>query len=84
MQATYNLNSNELNIDFLNSIQELFKNKNIDIVISDTSKKDTRSEILQKRLEEYKKNPNISIPITSDFWRDNEKQLIHNNQKQAI
>ena len=84
MQATYSLNSSELNINFLNSIKEMFKNKNIDILISDTSKKDERSEILQKRLEGYKNNPDLSAPMTSDFWRDNEKRLILNSQKQAI
>jgi len=84
MQATYSLNSNELTSDFLNSIKSIFKNKNINITISDDTKLHNRSEELQHRLKEYKNNPELSLPITSDFWRDNEKRLIQKHQKQAI
>lgn len=58
MQAIYNLNSNELNINFLNSIKEMFQNKNIDIIIADhaDSDIDKRSKELQKRLDDYKNN----------------------------
>jgi len=50
MQATYSLNSNELTSDFLNSIKSIFKNKNINITISDDTKLHNRSEELQHRV----------------------------------
>jgi len=83
MQAIYNLNSNELNINFLNSIKEMFQNKNIDIIITDHSdtKIDERSKELQSRLEHYKNNPTISKPITDEFWKESEKRLIQRQQK---
>jgi hypothetical protein len=35
MQASYRLNTDELDIGFLNSLKEIFKNKKIDIFVSD-------------------------------------------------
>ena len=86
MQAIYNLNSNELNINFLNSIKEMFQNKNIDIIISDHSDSvlDDRSLELQKRLDEYKLNPEIATPLTSSFWKENEKRLTEKYQAKAV
>ena len=84
MQATYNLNSNELTYDFLNSIKSMFKDKNINITISDNTKLDERSQELQNRLKEYKNNPELSTPVTDDFWKNNEKRLIQKHTKQAI
>ncbi|NOX16605.1 MAG: hypothetical protein GXP61_11410 [Epsilonproteobacteria bacterium] len=86
MQAIYNLNSNELNINFLNSIKEIFQNKNIDIIITDNTdiKLDDRSIELQNRFKQYKLNPKIATPLTPSFWKDNEKRLTDKYQSKAI
>jgi hypothetical protein len=80
MQAIYNLNSDELNINFLNSIKSMFQNKNISIIVSDDDDLDTlqRTQELNARLQNYKNNPNIAIPISDLFWQENEDRL---NQK---
>ena len=83
MQAIYNLNSNELNINFLNSIKEMFQNKNIDIIITDhtNSEFDERSKELQKRLDDYKNDglKNCST-LDKDFWIDTKERLIVRHQ----
>jgi hypothetical protein len=85
MQAIYNLNTSELDINFLNSIKEMFKHKNIDIIISDglDNEFDSRVSELQKRFEDYKKKPDLYTAITSDFWRDNEKRLIQRHKQKV-
>jgi len=84
MQAMYNLNSNELNINFLNSIKEIFQNKNIGIIITDyaDSEIDERGKELQKRLDDYKNNglKNCST-LDKDFWIDTKERLVSRYQK---
>ena len=40
MQVSYQLNSDELNSNLLKSIKELFKGKNIEIIVSDEDEED--------------------------------------------
>ena len=84
MQVSYNLNVNELNINFLESIKNMFENKNIDIIITEhtSSELDVRSEELQIRLDDYKKNgtKNCST-LDKDFWIDTKERLIDRHQK---
>lgn len=42
MIANYNINTNELNMKFLNSIKDMFKNKTIEITISDEDEEDRK------------------------------------------
>lgn len=52
MQVSYRLNCNELDVSFLNSIKELFTNKNIEIVISDEDEVDEKfAQILSSTYE---------------------------------
>jgi hypothetical protein len=57
MIANYSLNTNELNIDFLNSIKDIFENKNIEITISD---EDEENRKLGMAMEEALKSETIS------------------------
>jgi flavorubredoxin len=79
MQASYHLNANELNTNILESIKNIFENKNIDIIVTEhtDSKLDERSKELQKRLNDYKENglKNCSI-LDKDFWIDTKERLI--------
>jgi hypothetical protein len=42
MQVAYQLSSNELDSSFLKSVKQLFKNKNIEIVIYDEDEEDNK------------------------------------------
>jgi len=42
MQVAYQLSSNELDSSFLKSVKQLFKNKNIEIVIYDEDEEDKK------------------------------------------
>ncbi|MFA6139042.1 MAG: hypothetical protein WC667_13290 [Sulfurimonas sp.] len=79
MQAAYSLNSNELNIDFLNSIKEMFQNKNIEIIITDKVDEEYQREksILDETLNDYRENGNKNFTaMTDEFWQDSEARLI--------
>ena len=97
MQAAYNLNSNELNINFVNSIKEMFQNKNIEIIVTDKVEEEYQAdkvildetlneyrETIKNRLEQYKTNPSSFIELTDAFWVDTEKRLIERHQKKAV
>lgn len=86
MQAAYSLNSNELNINFLNSIKEMFQNKDIEIIITDytDSEVDEYRKSISNRLEQYKSNPESFTELTDEFWADTEKRLIERHQKRAV
>ena len=86
MQAAYSLNSNELNINFLNSIKEMFQNKDIEIIITDHSDSEVNEyrKSISNRLEQYKSNPESFTELTDDFWVDTEKRLIERHQKRAV
>ena len=83
MQATYSLNSNELNINFLNSVKKMFKNKNIDIIISDDCQEYDKNHkknldlILKNYQEDKDKN---FTEMTDKFWMDNEKRLLERHK----
>lgn len=83
MQVAYNLNTNELNTNFLNSIKEMFQNKNIEIIITDQVKSETEqySDTLHKRLADYKNNPDSFLPIDDDFWKNTKSRLKARHQK---
>lgn len=49
MQASYRLNTDELDIGFLNSLKEIFKNKKIDIFVSDIDEHDTEDDVELQR-----------------------------------
>ena len=84
MQASYNLHANELNTNFLESIKNMFGDKNIDIIITEHRdyELDERSQELQIRLDDYKKNgmKNCSL-LDEDFWGDTKKRLMDRHQK---
>ncbi|OHE15265.1 MAG: hypothetical protein A2540_09710 [Sulfurimonas sp. RIFOXYD2_FULL_37_8] len=83
MQAAYNLNSNELNINFLNSIKEMFQNKNIEIFITDNLDEEYErgQSILYETLNDYKENGNNNFTVLSDeFWKDTELRLIQRHK----
>jgi transcriptional/translational regulatory protein YebC/TACO1 len=40
MQVVYRLDSSELNIDFLDSVKTLFKNKTVEIIVADEDDED--------------------------------------------
>jgi hypothetical protein len=40
MQVVYKLDSSELNIDFLDSVKTLFKNKTVEIIVADEDDED--------------------------------------------
>jgi len=86
MQAAYSLNSNELNINFLNSIKEMFQNKDIEIIITDHSDSEVSEyrKSISNRLEQYKNNPESFTELTDEFWVDTEKRLIERHQKRAV
>lgn len=55
MQVSYQLNSNELDIPFLNSIKELFANKDIEIIVNDEEEIDDKfAKILSSSYENSK------------------------------
>ncbi len=86
MQAAYTLNSNELNINFLNSIREMFQNKNIEIFITDNLDEEYEREqaILDETLNDYKENGNKNFIVMSDeFWKDTELRLIQRHKVNA-
>ncbi|MDP2894227.1 MAG: hypothetical protein Q8N78_07690 [Sulfurimonas sp.] len=73
MQAAYNLNSNELNINFLNSIKEMFQNRNIEIIITDNVDEEYQREqaILDETLNDYRENGNKNFTLmTDEFCKD--------------
>ncbi len=83
MQAAYSLNSNELNIDFLNSIKEMFQNKNIEIIITDKVDEEYQREksILDETLNDYRENGNKNFTVVTDeFWQDSEARLIQRHK----
>ena len=83
MQASYDLHTNELNTNFLESIKNMFGGRHIHITVTEyDSEFDKRSQELQTRLDEYKKNDmkNCSI-LDKDFWTDTRKRLIDRHQK---
>lgn len=83
MQAAYTLNSNELNINFLNSIKEMFQNKNIEIFITDNLDEEYErgQSILYETLNDYKENGNKNFTVLSDeFWKDTELRLIQRHK----
>lgn len=86
MQAAYSLNSNELNINFLNSVKEMFQNKDIEIIITDHSDSEVGEyrKSISNRLEQYKNNPESFTELTDEFWVDTEKRLIERHQKRAV
>ena len=97
MQAAYSLNSNELNINFLNSIKELLQNKDIEIIRTDKIDDEFQKEkalldetlndyrkSISNRLEQYKSNPESFTELTDEFWVDTEKRLIERHQKRAV
>jgi len=45
MQVAYQLSSNELDSSFLKSVKQLFKNKNIEIVIYDEDEEDNKARL---------------------------------------
>lgn len=86
MQAAYSLNSNELNINFLNSIKEMFQNKDIEIIITDHTDNEVSEyrKSISNRLEQYKNNPESFTELTDEFWVDTEKRLIERHQQRAV
>jgi len=83
MQATYNLNTDELNINFLNSIKEMFKNKNINIIISDNHQEYDKNHKnnLDMVLKDYQKNGDKNfIEMNDEFWKDSAKRLIERHK----
>jgi hypothetical protein len=83
MQAAYTLNSNELNINFLNSIKEMFQNKNIEIFITDNLDEGYQREqaILNETLNDYKENGNKNFTVMSDeFWKGIELRLMQKHK----
>ena len=58
MQVSYQLNSDELDSALLKSIKELFKGKNIEIIISDEEEEDKRFGTIL--FESYNKSKIVS------------------------
>jgi len=75
MEAIYSLNSNELDINFIDSIKKAFKGKDINIIVTDNSIDQERAEELQNRLKSYKENPDNILQLDSDFWEETRKKL---------
>ena len=76
LTSSFELNANELNSSFLESIKELFKNKKIEIVISEIDETEylNKSENNRKRLleaiENIKNNENLVEVDLKDFeWK---------------
>ena len=86
MQAAYNLNSNELNINFINSIKEMFQNRDIEIIVTDHADEEVNDyrKSLSLKMEQYKTNPELFTEFTDEFWVDSEKRLIERHQKRAL
>lgn len=83
MQAAFSLNSNELNINFVNSIKEMFQGKNIEIVITDGVDEEYEREksVLDATLNDYLQNGSKNFTVMSDeFWEDTEKRLIQRHR----
>lgn len=83
MQAAYSLNSNELNINFLNSIKEMFQNKDIEIIITDKVDDEFQKEkaLLDETLNDYRENGNKNFTVmTDEFWKDTEQRLIQRHK----
>ena len=79
MQAAFNLNTNELNINFVNSVKEMFQNKNIEIVITDRVSKEYEIEksMLDTTLEDYLQNGSKNFTVMSDeFWEEREQKIL--------
>ncbi len=75
MEAIFSLNSNELDINFIDSIKKVFKGKDINIIVTDNSIDQERAEELQNRLKSYKENPDNVLVLDSDFWEETRKKL---------
>lgn len=73
LTSSFELNANELNSNFLESIKELFKNKKIEIVISEIDETDylNKSENNRKRvleaIENVKNSKNLIEVDLKDF-----------------
>ena len=75
MEAIYSLNSNELDINFIDSIKKAFKGKDINIIVTDNLIDQERAEELQNRLKSYKENPDNVLVLDSDFWEETRNKL---------
>ena len=75
MEAIYSLNSNELDINFIDSIKKAFKGKDINIIVTDNLIDQERAEELQNRLKSYKENPDNVLLLDSDFWEETRRKL---------
>jgi hypothetical protein len=86
MQAAYSLNSNELNIHFINAIKEMFQNKDIEIIVTDNSddEVDGYRKFISEKIEQYKTNPESFSEMGDKFWTESEKRLIQRHQQKAI
>jgi antitoxin YefM len=73
MFATYQINSDELNFDFLKSIKETFKGKAIEISIMDYDETDyllrspKNKEILLERINDVKNGKNLTTLSVEEF-----------------
>ena len=76
MEAVYSLNSNELDINLINSIKEAFIGKDINIIVTDNSIDENRAKELHNRLKRYKDNPDECLVVDSNFWNNNRKKLV--------
>ena len=65
MYSTYRLNSNELDSRFIEAVKELFKNKEIEIVVYETDETEylLKSDANRKRLLEAIENVNRNINL---------------------
>lgn len=72
MQTTYRLNANELNDQFLDALKSLFRDKEIEIVVSEVDETTylLQSEANRKRLMESIENINLGknlVEISPDM-----------------
>ena len=73
MTATYELTTDELTIDFLESVRKTFEGKNIGISVfelDDTAylfSSQKNMEILQTRIDDIENGRNLVIPDQQDF-----------------
>ena len=73
MQTIYQINADELNQDFLESIKALFKNKDIEIVVTERDetayllRSPANRERLLRAIEETEANCNIVTPNQEQF-----------------
>ena len=75
MEAIYSLNSDELDINIIDSIKKAFKGKDINIIVTDNALDKERARELQNRLNRYKENPKNIIAIDDNFWEENRRKL---------